>query len=234
LKTLVSIAVGSVVTAACLHGETLFGPGTINIATNEAILINTLSGAQLSFHFHLDGLWVPHSTDFEENPRYAIAGPRSVMITNSSHFITFQRLRGSSIQTVVTNPGTTNRINVPNGKTIQFFAQIGSGYSTEVDVFPLNSSNVYSIFELKSDYHPSLTGPMRIEVWQPVTTTPAVISYYLTDDVLQLPPSGLLTLPAPKLEVQIEKAYDLTNWVNTAVFNTEAEAKAFYRLRILK
>lgn len=231
MKKLISIAISCGVIAASLQAETLFGPGTINIGTNEAILINSAGFPGSYFRFYLDGIEVGHYTAFDENPRFAVAGPRILTITNSSTFVTFQRLRGSSIQTVITNPSLTNTINVPSEKTIQFFARIGDS-DVVVDVFPPNSTNVYSLLKSNEETHPSLTGPARIEARS--GSGPAVISYYLTDEVLQLPPEGLLLLPASQLEVHIEKSFDLTNWVKTAVFSTEAEAKAFYRLRMLK
>jgi hypothetical protein len=60
------------------------------------------------------------------------------------------------------------------------------------------------------------------------------LSYYFTDEVVQFPTGGLLTVPAPVLEVNIQKSYDLTNWTDIATFHTDAESKAFYRLKMLQ
>jgi hypothetical protein len=62
----------------------------------------------------------------------------------------------------------------------------------------------------------------------------SILRYYFTDDVVQFPPSGLLKVPAPQIQVNGEKSYDLKKWMPAAVFHTEAETGAFYRLRMLR
>lgn len=219
--------------ATSVSAETLFGPGTINIATNEAILINTIAGDDSGPNtFYLDGLahFIRDVSSYRD-ARIAIAGPRTLTISN--HFlVTFQRLQGSAIKTAIFDVGTTNVINVPNGKTIQLFY---NGDFTTLKIFVRNqgSTEVYPIIYPKLGLHPAITGPATIE-FSLEDNTHTFVSYYFTDEVLQLPPSGFLSTPAPALEVNIEKSYNLTNWTPTAVFNTEAEAGAFYRLRMLK
>jgi len=211
------------------NAETLFGPGSINIATNEAILINTVGrGAGLPvYEIYING----NCAEFEaEILPVAIAGPRSLAFSNQT-FITFQKLQGSSIKTLLVTSSITNIVSVPDGKTIQFFNP--SSFGLVASVHPSNSTNVYEIFT--SDYlsHPAITGPVTIEI-STTHTCSIIVSYYFTDEVLQMPPAGLLHTPAPTLEINIEKSYNLTNWIPTGAFNTEAENGALYRLRILR
>ena len=214
-----------------LSGETLFGPGTVNIATNEAILVNSMSLTRGGYECYLDGFPIDFDIEYgKRNERFAIAGAHSFSISNLA-FITFQRLQGSSIKTAVVGSGTTNTINIPSGKTVQFFAPNITPLM-EASVLPNGSTNVYMLFSGDGYVHPSVTGPATITL-TPSTRT-YVLSYYLSDEVLQFPPQGFLRNPAPQLEVNIEKSQNLTNWIVTGTFNTEAEAGAFYRLHILQ
>ena len=209
-----------------VHAETLFGPGSITIATNEAILINMIS-EETDPQLFFDGTNVQAFIHYG-GYHFAFAGPHALGITNADQFITFQRLQGSAIKTILVTEGTTNFISVPDGKTIQFFAYVGH-YS--IYALPLNSSNRYELYH--SGYeHPVITGPATIEASSDLGNV--IYSYYFTDDILQLPPEGFVSTPAPTLEVNVEKSYNLTNWTPVGAFNTSAEAGAFYRLRMLK
>jgi hypothetical protein len=227
------------------RAETLFGPGTINIATNEAIVITTppVSDIDASIGFYLDGLAMEFDMGMNGwNPRYFIAGPHALTISNH-YFITFQRLQDSSVKTVVCPNPSTNLIHVPVGKTIQFLARSRSQNNNgfRAMVVSTNSPEPYAMHytsnprgEYGGSSAPALSGPCDIYLVQDDFSSPLFVSYYFTDEVLQLPPAGFLPTPAPALEVNMEKSYDLTNWIPTATFNTEAEARAFYRLRLLK
>jgi hypothetical protein len=110
-------------------------------------------------------------------------------------------------------------------------------YGFSALISPLGSTNVYNLFwsgngSNPNNHTPSVTGPVTITFIR--DGYPLVISYYLTDEILQLPAQGFLNVPAPALEVNVQKSYDLTDWTNVAAFNTSAEAKAYYRLKMLQ
>jgi hypothetical protein len=220
------------------HAETLYGPGSISIATNEAILITTLGGGDPMMDIYVDGQQCsPDTMSLDRGFRYAIGGAHTVTVSNNI-YLTFQRLQGSSIKTIVlTNSGglpggVTNFFYIPAGKTVQFFHPLAYMSSLQGYIHPEGSGNTYTLFSMmsSSDYpHPSICGPVIVEV-----SGLGVVSYYLTDEILQLPPQGFLQTPAPALEVNVEKSYNLTNWTPVGAFNTSAETGAFYRLKILK
>src|SRR6185503_20666085 len=152
----------------------------------------------------------------------ALTGPRRLSVTNPQGgvFLTFQRLTNSPIQTIVTGIGATNFINVPNGRTIQFFHYLGGGSGDGSLWFQPNDSTNWFQWHEDSPKTPSVSGPLTVRISP--SSAPAVWSYYVTDDVVQFPPNGLLTVPAPVLHVDIEKSYNLTDWIPTATFHTEA------------
>ncbi|HEY9172576.1 MAG TPA: hypothetical protein VI136_09865 [Verrucomicrobiae bacterium] len=238
-KLLPILCVGFFTLSPKLPAETVFGPGVVNIATNEAILINLVRTivAPGGNDCYIDGLL----TSFPLSMAWggmAIAGPRQLVLSNRI-WVTFQRLQGSSVKTLLVKSGETDGINVPAGKTIQFFEPMGMTYSAGHMVRPPNSAG-YPLFGesqgragIETVGSPTVTGPAEIGI-AGSSTHAALISYYFTDEVLQLPPGGFTAAPAPALEINIEKSFDLTNWVPTGAFNTSAEAGAFYRLRILK
>src|SRR6266481_5708360 len=103
-------------TSAC--AETLYGPGTIIIPTNQTIVINTIG---INAKLYIDGQFVDtNPAAFNvNNPRFAIAGPHSVTTTDENGpdvFVTFQRVKGPLINTVIASGGQTNTVNVPAGK----------------------------------------------------------------------------------------------------------------------
>jgi hypothetical protein len=224
---------------ASSHAETFFGPGTINIETNETILITTCAGTGLN-EWDFNGIRVQMIYVRPDSP-YVFAGPGNLSTTNQN-VVTFRRLLGSAIKMMVINCGGTNVINVPTGKTIQFFQRIYNNVfdnpvNPDFRIRPQGSTNVYP-FGIGYEAPPAFTGPATIEATIDSYFCPnsdsVIVPYFFTDELLQLPSSGFLRTPAPALEVNVEKSYNLTNWVPTAAFNTEAEAGAFYRLRMLK
>jgi len=105
-----------------------------------------------------------------------------------------------------------------------------------IKVQPQNSTNWFGCLNVRGFPSTSISGPVTIAVavQDLGNNLGTALSYYFTEDVVSFPPSGALTAPAPVLQVNIEKSYDFTNWIPTATFHTEAEAKAFYRLRMLQ
>jgi hypothetical protein len=234
-----------------VHAETLFSPGSITIATNQTILITTLGGESYE-ETYLDGqpLFFEGRSVSSAGTPYAIAGNHTLTLSNyiGSSFITYQLLNGSSIKTIVlnnsftNNGGTffngTNSIYIPAGKTAQFFAPIADSDFSAL-ILPDGSTNVYNLFSFAQEWQPSysgpaVTGPVTIQFSITNSDYADVVSYYFTDEILQLPPQGFLNVPAPVLEVDVQKSYNLTDWTNVGAFNTSAEAKAFYRLQILQ
>lgn len=238
MKLRASLIVGGLLHLT-LKAETLFGPGSVVINTNEAVLINTMSMDSDSgyFSFFIDGKDFSQDLghDFGNGPQYAIAGPHTVTITNAT-LVTFQRVQGSAVQTIILPPDSTNMINLPSGKTIQFFDALPSNRSISVQIKSPSSTNNYSIFGggFGSYNHPVLSGPATLSIINPYGTPYALVSYYFTDQVLQLPPQGFLAVPAPRSEIDIQKSYDLINWQPIGAFNTSSENGAFFRLHILK
>jgi len=179
-------------TSAC--AETLYGPGTIIIPTNQTIVINTIG---INAKLYIDGQFVDtNPAAFNvNNPRFAIAGPHSVTTTDENGpdvFVTFQRVKGPLINTVVTSGGQTNTVNVPAGKTIQFFDWLGRTELT-VTIQPTNSvakynlvSHVYNQFT-----HPSATGPATVEISSVIGST-SIVSYYFVSRPRTTPPTDLI------------------------------------------
>ena len=247
MKNISLLLCGSLlIIANAARADTLWVPGTITISTNETILITafTASGGKPGLTLMLDGidisLGIFNGSAYALTQVLALTGPHSLYVTNNGNFsppfsssITFQRITNSPIQTIVTTAGTTNFINVATGRTIQLFPPMEN--SESILVQPPGSTNWFTI-PLYGSFNPSpsITGPATIAIAVGTGTTATALSYYFTDEVVQFPPSGLLTVPAPILEVNIEKSFDLTNWTPVATFHTDAEAKAFYRLKMLK
>jgi len=152
-------------------------------------------------------------------------------------FVSYQRITNSPIRTIVNNGTTTNFINVPAGKTIQLLPILGNT-DQNILIQPQNSTSWFTWLPYSAGFpSASVTGPVTIEIAGSGLSEPGsgcALSYYFTSDVVQFPPSGLLNLSTPILEVNIQKSYDLTNWTPSATFHTDAEAKAFYRLQMLK
>lgn len=245
MKNIFFLLCGSLlIIANAARADTLWVPGTITIATNETILITPLGGLSgpggPNILLLLDGVDVSISPFGYSVPGvYALTGPHSLIVTNRFgspqyfDFVTFQRITNSPIQTILNTAGTTNVINVSSGRTIQLFPPMGIVGSIMVE--PPGSTNWLAFGTFSTYPSPSITGPATFAVSVPVGSAQGTaLSYYFTDEVVQFPPSGLLTVPAPILEVNIEKSYDLTNWTPVATFHTDAESKAFYRLKMLK
>jgi hypothetical protein len=235
---------GILLTAGSLCAETLYGPGVISVGTNETILLTTVNADGVGdIELEIPDLIV--SIDLllwgsASSPVFALTGPHNLYVSarfgNSNFFLTFQRITNSPIKTVLTYANTTNYINVEAGRTIQLFPPLG--ISDTVWLQPAGSTNWMQCHFATGCPSPSLTGPVTIKVGWSLAEgnfrNATVLSYYFTDEVVQFPPSGILKVPAPQLQVNVEKSYDLKKWMPAAVFHTEAETGAFYRLRMLK
>ena len=221
------------IVANAARAEILFGPGTITIATNQTILITTLGGDAALTDFYIDGVDVEYHDQLKNFGFFALTGPHNFVVSPyfDDVFVSFQRLTNSSITTVVTGPNSTKFINVPAGKTILLLPPLGD-FST-IKIQPQDSTSWFTWNASAGFPSTSVPGPVTIRV-ATGSFEGTALSYYFTDDVVQFPPNGLLTVPAPILEVNIEKSNDLTNWMPSATFHTEAEAKAFYRLKMLR
>jgi hypothetical protein len=238
LKSIILLVCGFLSIAAnSFCTETVFGPSTIRVGTNEAILLTTIQAEGMP-DLIVDGVGLSTDSlpDFGDGPTIALAGPHDLVVTNHTgaedFFVTFQRLTNSPIRTVMAVTAGEHFINVPTGKTIQMFPVLGK--PEYITVQRQNSTNWIRCFEGRYR-QPSIAGPVTVRVvFDPDYGWETAFSYYLTDEVVQFPPQGLLSVPAPILQVNIEKSYDLTNWTPKAVFHTDAEAKAFYRLKMLK
>jgi hypothetical protein len=230
------------IVANAARAETLFGTGTIIIATNQTLLITTLAGTEMYsplIKLIMDGVDITPQPKSDLPGFLAVSGPHTLVVTNadehsSEFFVSFQRLTNSPIRTVLTVPNSTNFISVSAGKTIQLLPPLGAPRTIQVQ--PQNSTNWFACITLAGFPSLSISGPVTIAiaVQDYGNNLGTALSYFFTDDLVQFPPSGLLTVPAPILQVNVEKSYDFTNWTPTATFHTEAEAKAFYRLRMLK
>jgi hypothetical protein len=223
------------ISAFMTRAETLFSPGSITIGTNQAILITSMNDAiDLIL---LDGQYVFFRYDYTD-PQFAIAGNHTLSFVNGSDFITYQLFNNCAIKTMMFTNTTeigvvSNSIYVPSGKTIQFFTPMTAAPPI-VTIVPDGSTNIYNL-SLPGPYRfPAVAGPATIQIACNLEGAADVVSYYFTDEILQIPPKGFLNIPAPAMEIDIQKSYDLTNWTNTGAFGTSAEGKAFYRLQILQ
>jgi hypothetical protein len=166
-----------------VRAETLFAPGTINIATNQAIVITTppyLDSSGYAVDFDLDGVPMQFNTPWP-NGQYWIAGPHSLTLTNRC-FVTFQRLEGSALKTVVCLTPSTNSIHVPVGKTIQLLRGTVNA-SLQTVAVSTNSPDPYPVnFGL---WGAALSGPCDISLIQGDSGgNPLFVSYYFTGEVL--------------------------------------------------
>jgi hypothetical protein len=231
-------------TLGSVHAETLYGPGIISVGANETILLTTINVNSIDdleleipdLIVNIDSLlWNSFSS-----PVFALTGPYDLYVfprtTNSNFFLSFQRITNSPIKTVLTEAYTTNYIQVPAGKTIQLFPPLGNAQTILAQTS--SSTNWLRCYFGNRCPAPSLTGPVRIKVGLSKANSSfrdaTVLSYYFTDQVVQFPPAGLLKVPAPQLEVNVEKSYDLQQWTPAAAFHTDTEPGAFYRLRMLR
>jgi hypothetical protein len=228
------------------------------VASNEVILISAIRGDNASSSYqgqiNLNGTIQTNILflDFDlYGQKYALAGPATLSFpansgTNSLPVcVCFQRIRGTSIQSVFWSPNTTTTIQVPAGKTCHFFKPFPSlpafnNPSGEVlaPVSPLISvqtvsgvvSNIW--FFGGEEFTGSATITFGGYYYAPqkiVLPDPYVISFYQTDDALNLP-SGVLQGSTGSFVITVEKSTDLTHWSPEIIQVTGDDQAAFYRL----
>ena len=211
------------------------------VASNEVILIsaariefNSDNMGSFSGQINLNGTMQPLGIyDTGEKP-LALAGPATLNFpadsgTNSLPVcICFQRITGSSIQSLyVPVGGSTNSfpsIQIPAGKTCHFFCPVGYSYSGFVNV-QTGSNTVNNIQILGGE---EFSGPANL-TFSGALFSGAVVSFYQTDDALNLP-NGVLQGSTGSFVITVEKSADLKNWSPTMIQSTGESRAAFYRL----
>lgn len=191
MKTALTLLLLAIAISPALRAETLCGPGTITIPTNQAIIINTVRtnvpGPNMATDTRLSvdpDNFIYFFTGAIQNPRFAIAGPRTLMFTNywsgsPDLVVTFQRVKSSAIKTIMCAGNQPNVVNVPAGKTIQFFDFLGNG-NVIITIQPTNSADTFTLFNSFNSgpvlySRPSATGPATITV---SSGSPTLVSYY--------------------------------------------------------
>ena len=115
-------------------------------------------------------------------------------------------------------------IDVPGGKSIKFFRALHSIEDTFAPCeFERGGVKIPGAIWDNAEYD----GPLKIEL-----TAPVAVSYFFTEDFLALPDVSLLQGPTGGFEVSVQKSLDLTNWFPVVIHRTEADQKAFYRLKL--
>lgn len=218
------------------------------IASNEVILISAtriqfpfLTAPTFAGQISMTGTIQSLGMDSYCETPLALAGPATLSFpadsgTNSIPVcICFQRIRGSSIQSLYvpgigTNPVPS--IEIPAGKTCHLFPAVSrnSGGVGSINVNVQTTSNAVSGIRLRG--REEFTGPVTLTFsdsgsWTSVAG--AVVSFYQTDDALNLP-NGVLQGPTGTFVITVEKSEDLTHWSPVMMQATGDSQKAFYRL----
>jgi hypothetical protein len=230
--------------AGTVQAEVFIGPTSssnrLTIASGEAIIICSRFGSSLG----MQCAWIVGGTTnaFSMKPTTpttsgqtpALKGPAELVLLDSNSAVSFKRISGEAIQTVVVTQEQPFTLSVPAGKTVKFFHSFyDDGFSGRGHIPGTISNSVSSASgELGGA---EFTGPLMISVpdeYQLLSTL--IFSYYFTDDMLVLPDTGYIRGPSGSFEIAIEKSANLTNWTTVAVQNTGSDTAAFYRLRITK
>ena len=158
----------------------------------------------------------------------AFAGPMDILFSASTnHLISFKRMQGNAIKSVVFSYGHPNTISVPAGKTLRFFSFIPlPNYEIPVNASVTKGTNtLYREGVGFLHRNAEFSGPLEITLTslfqspEPIETA-AVYSYYFTEDFLVMPETGFLQGPTGAFEISVEKSGDLTNWFPVMVQNT--------------
>lgn len=233
-----------------LQAETLIIPagqgGKLTIATGEVAIVTIYQQSPAPAPFLTDivvsgvtnRLPLDPASGLPEGRPVALAGPMEILFKDSgSHLLSYTKLIGNSIKSQVLNNGHTNRISVPEGKTLRFFSFVPNalGFNASVGVRLEKGTNSFSLYSSAS-LRPGaeFTGPVDIVLSEYDSDIACVVSYYLTEDFLVLPDGGFLQGPTGAFEISVEKSADLTNWFPVMVQNTSNDQKAFYRLKLAK
>ncbi len=211
------------------------------VASNEVILISAIRGTAAGINYsvliNLNGtIQTIIFSDYDLFGRkYVLAGPAILSFPASSGTnsfpicVCFQRIQGTSIQSVFASTNITATIQVPAGKTCHFFAPFPLIPASPQRFSVQAVSGVVSNLSFYGDEE--FSGPATItfggsylNYWEPI-----VISYYQTDDSLNLP-SGVLQGPTGSFVITVEESTDLTNWSPVMIQATGSDLAAFYRL----
>jgi hypothetical protein len=212
-----------------IFAETIVVPNgatnSIVVGTNEAIIVDYTSFSFGGVFYGRGG--TNYLVPFRR--RSALAGPCEISFPSASA-VTFHRVQTSAIITLVLGSNQTNTIVIPSGKTARFFAPDPSaGYLIR------QGTNSLHLDELPDDGF-ELTGPMILTVTgYSLGQSRAAVSYFITEDFVEVTAEGYLKGPTGTFEVLVEKSTDLVSWTPVMVQNTViADSRAFYRLRIQK
>ena len=206
------------------------GSKTLTISSNEAIIFKTISSPFQSFLIK-NGVTNVMNLSADEGfasllPR-AIAGP-AIMLFTSETVLSFSRVNGTNIQTLIIPPNTATNLTIPTNKVFHFLQGINNFPRTTIlEGTNSISFDFYGSLELAGELNLRLTnGKGQI--------APMIVSFYATEDFLVVPDLGLLRSPTGNFEITVEKSVDLANWFPVIVQNATSDQKAFYRLRIQK
>lgn len=221
------------------------------VASNEVILISvaksdyTFENGYASYiEGRIDINGTPQSLGIDnycEKP-LALAGPATLSFpifpagTNSHPVcICFQRVQGTTIQSLYVPPGgASTAIQVSAGKTCHLFRPIcaNDGYNlvnTYIFADVQTTSNIVNNIQILGGEE--FSGPATLTFTNVHRfNTGAVVSFYLTDDSLNLP-DGVLKGPTGSFVITVEKSTDLTNWFPAMIQSTGESQAAFYRLK---
>src|SRR5665213_131318 len=246
----ISLFIAAFMFSLGVRAEIFLGSNTsvnsLVVASNEVILISATridycSSADIVCQISWNGTTQSLAMDrYNEKPS-ALAGPATLTFPSSSGTnslpvcICFQRIQGTTIQSLyVPSEGLSAPFQVPAGKTCHVFWPI-SDYSLGDACVSANiqtSSNAVNNLVIMGDEEFPGPATLTFNYPNPYSLDPsagAVVSFYLTDDSLNLP-AGVLQGPTGSFAITVEKSTDLKNWSPTMIQSTGESHAAFYRL----
>lgn len=231
--------------ASTTHAEVFIGPSSssnrLTIASGEAIIVSSVFGDS----FGIQSAWIvsgrtntftmARTRSISSYQTSALKGPGELALLDSNSGVSFKRILGDAIQTVVVTQGQSFSLSVPAGKNLKFFHSFqDDSFSGRGNISGTISNSVSSVFADLAGAE--ISGPVTFSLpGQYSLSFPLIIfSYYFTDELLVLPTTGYIRGPTGSFEIAVEKSGDLTNWTTVAVQNTGSDSVAFYRLRLTK
>ena len=182
------------------------------VASNEAILISAMridfayDGSDFPLHGQINLNGTMQSLGLDYSSGYALAGPATLNFpadsgTNSLPVcICFQRITGSSIHSlympVYNSTNSFPSIQIPAGKTCHFFHPIFEYPDGFMYVNVQTGSTTVSNILISGGEE--FSGPVNLTFWGGGGNFGAVVSFYQTDDALNLP-NGILQGPRVRL-----------------------------------
>lgn len=216
-------------------GETMIvsdgATNSIVVATNEVIVVDFIdTNSPYPLHRSSGGAYL-----VRVHQGHAFAGPFELVFFNDSAIVTFHRLQTTAVTTLILGASHTNLINVPTNKALRIFPNGGSGRAI---VTRGTHSRIIDDEDLEGGCE--LTGPLTVSLTGYSENFLGheyrqALSYYITDDVLQVTANGYLKTPPGTYSVLVEKSTDLARWFPVTVQSTAtSDTSAFYRIRIYK